>query len=138
MAYRISYTDHGRIYHAKCYECYHCSKFYVQKERYRKHVETCSGIPGITYFFENHNNLIIFESSCSKNDYIDIEDDEMYPVLYVLVFAFHPKLNRDRKIAQRSFGDSMQQLWDVSYLPGYMLSLISCNCKTIEGCCNES
>ena len=35
--------------------------------------------------------------STTTNGYFD---DEMYPVFYVLVFAFHPDLNFDRVIVQ--------------------------------------
>lgn len=64
----------------------------------------------------------------SKNGHEDTEGDETYPVLYVFVFAFHPKLIRDRFLIQRSFGYSLQQF--LIYLglcfPGFIPLLQKC------------
>lgn len=69
-----------------------------------------------------------------KNGHEDIDGDEIFPALYVFVFAFHPKVIRDRMIVQRSFGYSLQQ-----FLIWVMFSKIeSITARIIEGCCNKS
>ena len=60
--------------------------------------------------------------STTTNRYFD---DEMYPVFYVLVFAFYPDLNFDGVIVQWSFCHSLNQLCDVFYMPRDMVSLIN-------------
>ena len=68
LGYRTTYSDHGKISHGKSYECYHCSKFYVQKGRCKRHVENCLVIPGITYSFENENLITFEENYCFRHN----------------------------------------------------------------------
>ena len=99
-------------------------------------------IPGIAYSFENQNLITFeessyykydlpfvaysdFETSATANGYINVGDDEIHPVSYVSTFAFHPDLNLDRVIFQRSFGHSLNQLYDIFYLSRDILSLIN-------------
>lgn len=62
LVYKTSYSDHDKISSGNCYDCCHCSKFYIQKERYKRQVKNCSIIPGTTYLFEKEN-LLIFEDN---------------------------------------------------------------------------
>ena len=32
-----------------CYECYYCRKFFLKKDRYKRHIEDCAGVPGVIY-----------------------------------------------------------------------------------------
>ena len=34
-----------------CYECYYCRKFFLRPERQKRHMENCSGVPGVIYNF---------------------------------------------------------------------------------------
>ena len=90
-------------------------------------------MPGIIYKFENEN-LIIFEDNFKYLDdllfvaYFDsetnkgsgsrdyLEDEEMYPVSYCLIFAFHPKLDIKRIVIFRSFQNTLDELNDIIYL----------------------
>ena len=100
----------------------------------RDNVENCTGIPGITLSLENQNLITFennfcykynlsfvprcdFETSITINAYIHAEDDEMYLVFYVLIFAFYPKLNLGRITTQRRFGLSLDHTCDVYCLP---------------------
>ena len=29
------------------FECYYCNKFFIREDRHKKHVENCSGVPGV-------------------------------------------------------------------------------------------
>ena len=87
-------------------------------------MEHYSGVPGITYKF-NNQNLVSFEDNFGyKGDlpvvaYIDFkttaptdacfdpEQKQMFVVSYVIILAFHPKLKIDRVIVQRSVGHSL-------------------------------
>ena len=40
----------------------------------------------------------------------------MFAASYVIVFAFHPELDIDRVIIERSFGQSLERLTSLSYL----------------------
>lgn len=44
----------------------------------------------------------------------------MYPVSFVIIFAFHPRLNLDRIVVQRTFENSLKKMTDVSYLFAHM------------------
>ena len=37
----------------KCYQCYYCNKFCIQEMRQKRHMENCSGRPGVVYKFNN-------------------------------------------------------------------------------------
>ena len=45
-----------------CYECYYCWEFFFKKERHKRHIENCAGVPGVVYNF-NTKNLISFQDS---------------------------------------------------------------------------
>lgn len=45
-----------------CYKCYYCYKFFIRKDRHRRHLENCSGVPRIIYNF-NTQNLISFQDN---------------------------------------------------------------------------
>ena len=98
-----------------------------------KHIECCSRIPGIVYNFNNKNlisfedNIIYkgdlplvtymgFETTATTDNCFNPEQTKMFAVSCVIVFVFHPKLNLDRVIAQRSFGNSIKKLTTIDYL----------------------
>ena len=131
--YRSEWSTGKSLRHARAYQFYYCSSYYIQKARYQKHIEKCSGIPGIVYNFTNQN-LVSFEVNIgNKGDlplvaYMDFEttpsvkhfltpqQNKMFVVSYTFIFAFHPKLNLNRVIVQRSFGHSLLKLATVDYL----------------------
>lgn len=51
----------------------------------------------------------------------------MYPILYWLIFAFHPQLKIDKITAFRSFLHSLEQLIDASYLNHEMFKNLDSN-----------
>ena len=77
-AYRAEYSTGKSLRHARAYQCYYCSSYYIKKARYRKHIEKCSAILGVVYNFTNRN-LVSFEDNIgNKGDlplipYIDFE-----------------------------------------------------------------
>ena len=48
--------------HSFAFECYFCGKVFARADRQKRHVENCSGIPGIVYNFSNQN-LVTFEDN---------------------------------------------------------------------------
>ena len=45
----------------------------------------------------------------------------MYPISFVIIFAFHPKLDIHSLIIERSFSHPLEKLTDISYLTSGML-----------------
>ena len=129
------------------WQCYYCSKFYARKDRFKKHIEACSGIPGIVYNFHT-KSLITFEDNLkNKGDlpmtfYFDLETTaptdncynpekkEMFVVSYVIVVAFHPDLKFKKVICKRSYGHSLHKLNSLSYFTEDQLKF--CNTVTLS------
>ena len=109
-AYRPEWSTGKSLRHARAYQCYYCSSYYIQKARYQKYIEKCSGIPGVVYNFTNQNpvsfegkignkgNLPLvaymdFETTAPAEIFLTPEQKKIFVVSYTLIFAFHPKLN---------------------------------------------
>ena len=117
----------------KCYQCYYCNKFFIREDRQKMHRRNCSGIPGVIYNFNNQNLISYqdnfnakgdvpfvvyfdFETAAPTFNFLDPEQQKMFVVSYIMVVAFHPKLNLDRIIIQRGFAHSLEQLTTLDYL----------------------
>ena len=50
-----------------------------------------------------------FETTAPSDNCFNPEQNKMFLVSYVIAFAFHPKLNLDRVVVQRSFGHSLKK-----------------------------
>ena len=115
-----------------CYECYYCHKFFLRKERHKRHMENCSGVPGAAYNF-NTQNLISyqdnfhaqghipfvihfdFETTSPTDNCFDPEPKKKFVVLYVMIVVFHPELKLNHLIIQRSYAHSIKQLKSLNY-----------------------
>ena len=133
LAYRGTFNDGDKIKYSTARQCYYCSNFYGRKDKYERHIENCTGQPGIIYDL-SVQNLVTFEDNLKhKGDlpltaYIDFEttaptdsclnpeDKNMFAVLYVKIFAFHPKLNFERVTIERSFSHSTEKRLTLDYL----------------------
>ena len=90
------------------------------------------GIPGFIHNFNNQNLISCqdnfnvkgdflfvvyfdFETTTSTFNFLDPGQQKMFVVWYVMIVAFHPKLNLDRIIIQRSFAHSLEQLTTLDY-----------------------
>ena len=77
-AYRNTCSRGEKLSHDFAYQCYYCNKFFARPDKHKRHMEHCSGIPGIVYSF-NNQNLVTFEDNLGyKTDlpvvaYIDFE-----------------------------------------------------------------
>ena len=116
-------------------------------------------MPGIIYKFENQNianfevNLkkmgditftmyFDFETSTGTTSQNHLEDEQMDQIFYALIFAFHLKLQLDRKVIIRSFNHSLEKVNDVSYLTDEMLRnldpiivrQLKFNCDILKSC----
>ena len=101
---------------------------------WERHLQSCTGCPGFVFNFNTRSLLTVEENLKYKSDipitaYIDFEttpsrdedcpdpkNEKMIAVSYVIIFAFHPDLDLDRIIIERSFGHSQSQLFSLSYL----------------------
>ena len=133
MANRASFNKGLVTKHSNAYQCYFCRCYFVEKTKYERHLSNCSGKPWIAYDF-NVQNLVTFEDTCKykgeipltahgdfetvapSDDYQDPENKSMFAVSYAIIFAFHPDLNFERVIIERSFGHSMKELLSLNYL----------------------
>ena len=58
--YHNLYSTGNKIKQQYCaYQCYHCNQFFTSKERQKRHIESCSGVPGVIYNI-NTKTLISF------------------------------------------------------------------------------
>ena len=57
-----------------------------------------------------------FETTAPTNNIFDPEEKKMFVVSYVLIVAFHPELNLNRIIIQRSYLHSLEELTTTNYL----------------------
>ena len=140
LAYRASFNDSKglKLKHGTAFQCYYCSHYFARKDRFDRHIENCTGIPGFVYNFNSQNLLtfeenlkfkrdipltvyIDFETTAPTDDCLDPETKKMNVVSYVIIFAFHPKLKMKRVIIERSFGNSLQKLTTIDYLTNEQL-----------------
>ena len=61
-----------------CYECYYCRKLFLKKDRHKKHIENCAGVPGVVYNFNTKNLTSFQDKFIAKGDlpfvlYFDFE-----------------------------------------------------------------
>ena len=137
MAYRASIdrTRKGKtvIENMCAHQCYFCGKYFCRKQRLPVHMNNCAGNPGFVYNFQTRNLLtfeenikfkrdvplttyIDFETTAPTDDYLDPECNKMNVVSYVIILAFHFKLNLPRIVIERSFGHSLEKLCQIDYL----------------------
>ena len=139
-AYRAKFYA-GKKWHTGDLQCYYCNSYYIQKVRYQKYIEKCSGIPGIAYNFTNQSLVtfednignkgdlylvayIDFETTAPTENFLNPEQNTMFVVSYTLIFAFHPKLNLNRVVVQRSFGHPLLKLAIIDYLTKDQLEFV--------------
>ena len=94
----------------KCYQCYYCNKLFILETRQKRHMENCSGRPGVVCNFNNQNLISYQDNFHAKGDVpfviyfdfktfaptdncLDPEQKKMFVVSYVMIVAFHPELN---------------------------------------------
>ena len=107
----------------------------MRKDKYEKHVKNCSGIPGVLYNLDTQNVASFAENLKYKDDLpfvaycdfetmtseylLDLENNEMFPVLYVIIFTCHLDLNLDRIVIEISVGHDL-----VNYFNHDILSFV--------------
>ena len=140
-AYRVVFDRHNENVSATAYQCYCCSKFFIERKSLERHMNFCVHLPGIVYKFKNQNLKTFFDNMKFMGDipfsiYFDLEtptvkkvynfdeDATLYPVYYALVVAFHASLNTGKIPVVRSFKHTFVQLNDVSYLSDEILHYI--------------
>ena len=108
-AYRNSCGTAGKVFHEYAFECYYCGKLFARADIQKRHIESCSGISGIVYNF-NNQNLVTFEDNFKSNgdlsfalyfgfettaptdNYFDPEQTKIFIISYALIVYFHLKL----------------------------------------------
>ena len=53
--YRNSCGDSKKLSHGFAFECYCCGKLFVRAHKQKRHIENCSGVPGINHSFNRKN-----------------------------------------------------------------------------------
>ena len=123
------------------FECYYRRKFFLREDRHRRHIENCAGVSWVVYNF-NTKNLICFqdkfygkghilfifqfdfETAASTDHCFDPEQNKIFVVSYVVIVAFHPGLNLNRIIIQRSHVHSLKDLRTFNYLSEAQMKFI--------------
>ena len=78
FAYRSTFSEGNRIKHSSAWQCHYCSNYYAKKSKFGKHLEDCSGQPGIVCDFDIQNLVtyeydIKYKSNIPLVAYIDFE-----------------------------------------------------------------
>ena len=113
-AYRNTCSRGEKLHHGFENQCYYCNKFFPRSDKYKRHTEHCSGVPGIACSFNNQNlvtfedNLgykgdllvvayIDFETTAPTSNCFDPEEESMFPVgtRYCSDIGFLLDLHRD-------------------------------------------
>ena len=141
LAYKAVYnetTKWEKLRSSSAFQCYFCGKFWIRKTRLDIHMKNCLGKPGFVYNFQTRNLLtyeeniklkrdvplttyIDFETTAPTDCCLDPESNKMNVVSYVIILAFHPKLQLPRIIIERSFGHSLEKLCQIDYLTSEQL-----------------
>ena len=141
-AYILTYSKSNetkRAYYS--YQCYYCNKFFEIKKNCMRHMDNCSGSPGVIYDFNNQNLISYqnnfrtkgdlpfviyfdFETTAPTDTCFDPEQKTMFVVSYVMVAAFHPELKLNRIIIQRSYAHSLEQLTSLNYFTQEQINFI--------------
>ena len=110
-----------------CYECYYCRKFFLKEDRHKRPIQNCAGVPGLVYNFDKKKKISFqdnfyvkgdipflfyfdFKTTAPTDNCFDSERKEMFVVSFALIVAFHPELNLNRIIIQRTYAHSLQEL----------------------------
>ena len=142
--YRNTCSRGEKLQHGFANQCYYCYKFFARPDKYKRCIEHCYGVLGIVYSFNKQNLVtfednigckgdlpaivyIDFETTASTDNCIDPEQISMFFVSYVIIVAFHPKLQMDRVIIQCSFGHSLEKLTATDYLTNDQMSFVDEN-----------
>ena len=141
LAYKAVYNETAKWKKLKsscAFQCYFCSRFWTRKIKLETHMKNCTGKPGFVYNFQTRNLLtfeenikfkrdvplttyIDFETTAPTDCCLDPESNKMNVVSYVIILAFHPKLQLPRIIIERSFGHSLEKLSQIDYLTSEQL-----------------
>lgn len=141
LAYSAFYTKNTKnIRSFKVDSCHYCNHFFVHnKRKFDRYMKHCTGKPGVVYDFNNQMLISYednfkskgdlpfsiyfdFETTAPTDNCLDPEQKEMFVVFYVMIATFHPRLQLDRIIVNRSFAHSLEQLTTVNYLSREQLS----------------
>ena len=141
LAYKAVYnetTKWDKLKSTCAFQCYFCGKFWTRQTKLATHMKNCLGKPGFIYNFQTRNLLtfeenlkfkrdvpltsyIDFETTAPTDCCLDPESNKMNVVSYVIILAFHPKLQLPRIIIERSFGHSLEKLCQIDYLTSEQL-----------------
>ena len=133
LAFGSIFSENGILGHGTAFQCQFCLNYYRRKDKYDRHLDSCTGKPAYIYNF-NTQSLITFEKNLKcKNDTplitnidfkttastdgcLDPENPKMFAVSYVISFTFHPELEIDKVIIERSSGHSEYTVTSLNYL----------------------
>ena len=120
LAFRSTFSENGFLRQGAAFQCHFCSNYYRRKDKYDRHLDSCTDKPGFIYNF-NTQSLITFEENLKyksdmplttyidfkttalAEDCLDPQNMKMFAVSYVIIFTFHPELEIDQVINERSF-----------------------------------
>ena len=138
LAYKTTFSEGEKVRHGTAFQCFYCWKYYRRKNMWERHLQNYTGHPGFVYNFNTRTLLtceehlrykcdipmtayINFETTAPTDDCLNLENRKMFAVSYVIIFAFHPNLQLDCVIIERSFGHSPAQLCSLNYLTNEQL-----------------
>ena len=108
---------------------------------HKRHLENCSGKPGVIYNFNNQcfisyqdnfknkgdlpfSIYFDFEATAPTDNQLDPEQKIFFVVSCVIIIAFQPALKLERIIVYRSFAHLLEQLTSLHYLTREQINFI--------------
>ena len=133
LAFRSTFIKNWILRQGAGLQYHFCSNYYERKDKYHRHLDSCTGTPGQIYSFNTQSLItfeerlkyksdipltayINFEETAATVNCLDPENVEMLVVSYVIIFKFHPELEIDKVMIEHSFGHSEYTLTSLNYL----------------------
>ena len=78
LAFRSTFSENGILRHGTAFKCHFCSNYYGRKDKYDRHLDSCTGKPGYIYNFNTQSLVTFVENLKYKSDipltaYIDFK-----------------------------------------------------------------
>ena len=139
-----AYYDRGskKVRSTKVQSCHYCNHYFVHNNpKFERHLKHCSEKPGIIYNFNNSSLISYednfkskgdlpftmyfdFETTAPTDNSFDPEQKKMFVVSYVIIVAFHPHLQLNRIMVNRSFAHDLEKLSTINYLSREQISFV--------------
>ena len=68
IAFRSTFSENGILRHGTAFQCHFCSNYYERKDKYDRHLDSCTGKPGYIHNFNTQSLINLEENLKYKSD----------------------------------------------------------------------